>query len=259
MMQSFSKNIESIERRVRRCDRLLMLFDFDGTLAPIVEHPNDARMAPGWRDRLAALVRHRRITAGIVTGRVIADIRRRVSVPGLVLSVNHGFEIWRGNRCLLRRGVRFRKAMKAYRRIVTAALKNVHGVVIENKAYSVAVHYRMVASGEKAAVRRTTMQLAAPFVEHHGGQLLRGKQVLELRSNDDWNKGHAALWIRDHLASGALPFYVGDDTTDEDAFRALGRRGITVRVGRRKDSAAQYVVRDIEEIVPLVEWILCEW
>lgn len=258
-MLRFVSHINKIMKRCRRKGRLLVLYDFDGTLSPIVGHPHRAALPPVWRRRLKVLARHPRITVGVVTGRVISDIRRRVGVPGLILAANHGYEVWRGGRRVFRKGGRFRVPMKALGRTLVRELGSIPGVIVESKEYSVGVHYRMVSSRKKAAVRSQAVRIATPFCDRHRWEIMRGKQLIEVRPADVWNKGKAVMWIWRRYAPASLPVYFGDDTTDEDAFRALGRRGITVRVGARRGSAARYMVGDLDQTVPWVEWLMEEF
>lgn len=204
---------------------------------------------------MVRLVGCKGITVGIVTGRVVSDIRRKVGVRGVILAANHGYEVWRGGRCVLRKGGRFRAAMKALGRSVEERLGDVRGMVIENKEYSVAMHYRLVSSKKKPWVKREIARIASPYCDRHSWEMMRGKEVIEIRPRDFWNKGSAVEWIRKRYAPKAFTFYIGDDTTDEDAFRALAGSGVTVRAGMCAGSAARYFVRDIEEIVPFVEWL----
>ena len=258
-MLRFVSHINKIVERCRRKGRLLLLYDFDGTLSPIVDHPYKAKLPASWRRRLGNLSGHPRITVGVVTGRVISDIRRRVGVPGLILAANHGYEVWRGGRCVFRKGGQFRKSMKALGRALAKELGSVPGVIVESKEYSVAVHYRLVPQRKKPAVRSKTMRIVGPYCRRHRWEVMRGKQLIEVRPANFWNKGKAVMWIWRRYAPSALPVYFGDDTTDEDAFRTLGRRGITVRVGARRGSLARYVVDDLDETGPWVRWLLEEF
>lgn len=255
-MRSFLQHVDAVDRRIRRRKRLLFCFDFDGTLSPIVAHPRDAKLPPAWRKRLRALAAHPRITVAVVTGRVLSDIRRRVRLPGLVYAASHGCDVWRDGRFFARRGAEHRVPMKAIGRAMDAAFARERGVVVESKETSVAVHYRLVPRARKAAVKRRALQILQPSLDRHDWSLLHGKQLVEVRPRRSWDKGDAVRFIHKRFAPTALPLYFGDDTTDEDAFRALGRSGVTVRVGRKRGSAAQYVVPSLDAIAPWLDALL---
>jgi alpha,alpha-trehalase len=110
------------------------------------------------------------------------------------------------------------------------------------------VHYRQVADDQVAEVEAIVDRALAAVPEL---SKTRGKKVFELRPRFDWDKGKAVLWLLDALGQGradVLPFYVGDDLTDEDAFRALSGRGITIFVGQPERTAAHYVLGDTAEV-----------
>ncbi len=127
------------------------------------------------------------------------------------------------------------------------ALAGIEGALVEPKRFAVAVHYRQVADDEVAAVEAVVDRVlqAVPELKKSGG-----KKVFELRPRFDWDKGKAVLWLLEALGQtggDVLPFYIGDDLTDEDAFRALQDRGITIYVGRPEQTAARYVLADTEQ------------
>ena len=125
------------------------------------------------------------------------------------------------------------------------ALAGIDGALVEPKRFAVAVHYRQVADDKVAGGRggrRPSARTASPSCSK-----THGKKVFELRPRFDWDKGKAVLWLLSALGqTGAdiLPFYIGDDLTDEDAFRALADRGVTIFVGQPERTAARYVLDD---------------
>jgi trehalose-phosphatase len=123
------------------------------------------------------------------------------------------------------------------------------GVLVERKGPTASVHYRLVTPADRRRwLPALRAQLAVPTTE---GRLrvVRGKSVLELRPPGNWHKGAAVRWLagRPSLA-GRTPVYVGDDATDEDAFRAIQREGIGVFVGPLRRSAARYCLRSPDHV-----------
>jgi len=225
----------------------LLLFDFDGTLAPIVGHPDSARLPGRWRSRLETLARHRRIAVGIVTGRPYHDIRKRIPSRGIVVSTDHGHEVRLGRKLLMSVGGGLKKKMAALAKEAASILDEAPEAYVERKDYSVAFHYRLVPPQKKAQASRKFAQIARPYCRRLGLKLSRGKQLLEVRQAGLWDKGKASMWIWRKLAPRALPFYFGDDTTDEDAFRAIGGHGVTVRIGKKTGSFARYFMEEMDE------------
>ncbi len=178
--------------------------------------------------RLAA-----RCSVAVISGRDLADVRRLVGLDNLVYAGSHGFDIAGpdGLRIEHEEGAAFSAAVQRATELLRPALTGIEGALVEPKRFAVAVHYRQVADVDvpqvEAAVDRAIA--AVPELRKSGG-----KKVFELRPSFDWDKGKAVLWLLDALGqddADILPFYIGDDLTDEDAFRALSGRGVTIYVG----------------------------
>lgn len=221
--------------------KILLLLDFDGTLSPIVSNPNKATLPARTKQWLKSLLKEKHIKTAIVTGRALPDIQRRVGLKGLIYAANHGLEICNDGQTLLSKGKKFLRPIAAIEARVRRELSTVPGIIIEMKGTSLSIHYRMVKSTAlQKHVITQTKRLLRGQLRKNGLQLTAGKKVLEVRPQLFWNKGKAALWIWRHLAPNALPIYVGDDTTDEDAFSALRPYGITILIGRPRKTAARY-------------------
>lgn len=251
-MKHFYSVLHTVTAKCKRAKKLLLLFDFDGTLAPIVVKPGMAKMNADWHARLTRLQRQSNITIGIVTGRTMTSIRARAKIPGIIYAAVHGCEIARGRRLLHTTGKENQKPLKQLARELRVALRGIKGAQIEYKGYTLAIHYRRATPASRRTIKRRTHAVVKPWLAAYGWQLTPGKMFLEVCPKL-WHKGYSVSWIWKHLAPGALPCYVGDDTIDEDAFRALRSRGITIRIGKKKNSAAQYYVHNIDELIPWLE------
>jgi trehalose 6-phosphate phosphatase len=221
----------------------LLAFDFDGTLAPIVARPDAARMRPRTRRLLAALAEVR--PCAVLSGRARADLLGRVAGVPLRFAVgNHGAE-WGEPREAAARG-RLARAAAALRERLAGA----RGVWVEDKGLSLAVHYR--AAPDRAAAARA---IARAVREVAGVRAFGGKAVLNVLPAGAPDKGTALLRMM-RRARTASAIYVGDDTTDEDAFRAAAGRGLGIRVGRRRGSAARLTLEDQRAVDALLEALL---
>jgi trehalose 6-phosphate phosphatase len=234
---------------VKAARGILLLLDFDGTLSPIVEDPGDAVLPAAVRKWLRSIARRKNIRLGIVTGRSLDDMMKRAGLRNLIIAANHGMEIYRDGRALLRKGKGYRKPIAQLAGRLSKALGGIPGVGVEDKGLSVVVHFRKVPPRMRGEVKKIARSTARPWLKRHNLQLTGGKMILEVRPALIWNKGRAVLWIWRHLAPSWVPIYVGDDTTDEDAFAALRPYGLTIRIGRKRETHAEYYVPSIKTII----------
>lgn len=246
--------VEGFDRMwdARRRRPLLVLFDYDGTLVPIARRPGLARLSPARRRALAALAATPGVTVAVITGRSLSDISRLVSIPYAILSANHGFEIAAGRRVFLPRGRRFRHPLVRLAQELAKDLRDIPGLLVEPKGFSVAIHFRLTPRRLWKGVERRVRLISRPWRRRHGLRVTGGKCIWEIRPALHWNKGDAALWIWRRFAADAVTWYIGDDATDEDAFRALRKKGITAVVGRAKASRAAFSIRNVEGVWRLI-------
>lgn len=224
-----------------------VFLDYDGTLSPIVDDPAAAVIDEQTRQVVAGLAEV--TTTAVVSGRDTTDVMERVGLPGIVYAGSHGFDIRRGDGTVLddSRGAPFAAPLDAVEAELAEALADVPGAQLDRKRFSLAVHYRRVPPEHVAAVEPAVDAALARHPELRKGG---GKKVFELRPDVDWDKGHAVLQLLEAVGAHALPVYVGDDLTDEDAFRAIRGRGIGVVVrGEDRPTYADYSLEDTEAVV----------
>jgi trehalose 6-phosphate phosphatase len=211
--------------------RALLAFDFDGTLAPIVADHQQARVRP--RTRALLRVLSLLYPCAVVSGRARADVNARLGgIPLLAVVGNHGAEPGMGPVNRTRR-----ETIVAWKRALQAELSLLPGVEIEDKQLSLAVHYRQVPA--RWPTRQLVMRAAAAL---EGARISPGHAVVNVAPSDAPQKGAAVAELLRRAGSRPV-LYVGDDRTDEDAFRApMLTAG--VRVGRTGRSAASWYVPD---------------
>jgi trehalose 6-phosphate phosphatase len=207
--------------------RLLVAFDFDGTLAPIVARPAAAEMRPSTQALFRTLIGL--YPVGVITGRSGADVAGRLpTVSGLQIIGNHGSELWGGVKTETIDVGRWLRVLRPY-------VAELQGVALEDKGHSLAVHYRR-ARNKVATIRAVRAALA----QLTDVRVVRGKQVFDVLPLGHANKGVALQTLRMSLGC-TTALYVGDDTTDEDVFRlAPAAQILTIRVGRSLRSAAAF-------------------
>lgn len=227
----------------RRDGRQPVVFlDYDGTLSPIVDRPEEAALAPGMQKALTALAG--RCTVAIVSGRGLADVRERVNLDTLYYAGSHGFEIdGPGQEHLLNdKGVEALPALDQSQSQLERQLADIEGALVERKKFSIAVHYRKVAAEQIEKLERIVDNVLGEHPELRKGH---GKKVFELQPDIAWDKGRAVLWLMKNLeldGDTIQPIYIGDDVTDEDAFRVLRGlgAGILVHDGAARQTLAEY-------------------
>lgn len=211
-------------------DAAAVFLDYDGTLTPIVADPDAAVLSHSMRDtlrRLAGLCR-----VAVLSGRDLADVRRRVGLEDMWYAGSHGFDIAGpgvdGKQH--QQGNDYRPALDAAEESLRSELAGVDGCLVERKRFSIATHYRNVAGKDVPVVQRAVEHARAA---HRELRLTRGKKVFELQPDIDWGKGRALHWVMRALSldpARAAPVYIGDDETDEDAFREVAGYGVGILV-----------------------------
>lgn len=256
MPAPLSEALPGLSAAIRAGRRVLLFTDFDGTLVPIHEMPFDCFPLPGVRESLAALAARPGAVAAVVSGRELDDLIPRVGVTGLSYAGNHGLEIIAPGVAFAEPGAVERQAeLAAIAAELAAAVADAPGAWVQDKGLSASVHYRLTPPAHVPAVAAAVERVLAP---HLGRFVLRtGKMVFEVRPRVDWHKGRAVQWLRNRFAGGdptAVPIFLGDDATDEDAFAVLPD-GITVLVGPAQPTAARYRVDAPADAAAFLAWL----
>lgn len=236
---------------------LILLLDFDGTLAPIVARPEMAGMPKRTRRALDSLMVLSGVTVAVVSGRGLADVRERAAIPGIAYAGNHGMEIeGAGLHRIHPEAAAARPELEEAAREIGYVLGAIDGAFVEDKGLTLSIHYRQAAE-RKAEVRNAVNGAAGG---RPGLKVTEGKMVLEVRPRVEWDKGRAVLFLLDQMRppAGAPVLYLGDDRTDEDAFRALegwspSAEGVLIADPLPVESAARSYLRDPAEVGELFE------
>lgn len=252
--------------------RVVVFLDYDGTLTPIVSNPEDAVLSTSMRAAVDRLSQSKRVA--IVSGRGREKVEQFVQLSSLFYAGSHGHDISGPS------GLRHQIAedalptLSAVRAALVARLADVPGASVEDNKFSVSVHWRNVPHERRAAVENATRDEVSRW---EGLRYTTGKCVYEVRpalpSASTWNKGEAVRYLLDYLSSDAVheqgaaaaadeeivPIYVGDDTTDEDAFAVLHELGglsflvaSTGETERPRETFGTHVLADCAEVETLL-------
>lgn len=218
--------------------------DFDGTLAEFRLDPAAVILPPARQILLQTLAARADLSAGIVSGRRIADLRERVpAAPSMFFAGLHGLEIEGPGLRFSHHSVALAApGISLLAKDLRRAVRPLAGVFVEDKTYSVVLHVRGASKADRLHAITRFNALSEPLLAEGTVRLQPGDQVLELLPNVDWAKGDAVRAIMRQVECDARetawPVYIGDDQTDEDAFEEIGTNGLTVAVGKRRGGAA---------------------
>jgi trehalose 6-phosphate phosphatase len=228
---------------------IAVFLDYDGTLTPIVEDPDKAFLSDSMKHTLIDLAAQAPIA--VISGRDLPDVQRLVGIEHIFYAGSHGFDIAGpdGMEPGPDKGKNFLPALDQVEEELKDRIEAVSGAWVERKKFSIAVHYRKVQESDVAKVKQAVEEVAElhPDLRQSGG-----KKIFELQPKMDWHKGKALMWLLHELKldeSEVVPFYIGDDVTDEDAFRTLKSRGIGVVVmDPPRETEAHYRLKDTDEV-----------
>nr|HPK86820.1 trehalose-phosphatase [Atribacterota bacterium] len=239
--------------------KLTFFLDYDGTLTSIVASPELAILAPDMKRIVENLAEIH--TVAIVSGRLREDVQNLVGIKGIFYAGSHGFDIEGpgGFKMIHKAAEKTIPLISAIIEQLKERLGHINGILIEEKKFSVAVHYRKV-------LNITDLQFIEKVVkemvqEHNEMRILLGKKVFEILPNIDWDKGKAVKWIMNALNIPWQPttvFYLGDDTTDEYAFRTVITRGTALIVSDdpEKISTADFQLQSTVEVKEFFEQVM---
>jgi len=239
--------------------RLPVFFlDFDGTLTPIVAHPELVNVSAAVRQTLSAL--GARFPVCVVSGRDLPNLLKHLQVPNVFYAGDHGHCLQgpAGSGIELKVDGPDSEELRSTAKRLEQDLQHIEGAVIEVKQTSLSVHYRLVSKEAWPLVEKivqSTADLASTL------SLKKGNMVLELRPRHSWNKGSIVRWLVARLGldeTTACPICIGDDLTDEDMYEAAGKQGIGIVVAKELDrpTKARYSLTGPDEVMQFLNKFL---
>ncbi len=251
-----------VEKRIGK-NNLFIFLDFDGTLAPIVSTPKKAVLPKTAKKLLEKMSRNPHIRLAFISGRRLEDIKSKIKIKNAIYSGNHGLQL-EGPKMEFEPffiSPRYRMIVSRIKSDLGQKIAHIHGALVEDKGIVLSLHYRLVDKKKIAELKTIFYETVILHLASRKIEIKEGKQVLEVCPPVEWNKGKMVLWLLAQrlfeLKGGKIfPVYIGDDVTDEDAFRAIRNKGLTIFVGKPKKTHAQYYVRDHNEVHALLKRIL---
>lgn len=244
---------EMIARRIKG-RKIFLFLDFDGTLSPIAPTPEKAVLPKKTGALLEKISKSPYVKMAFISGRSLSDLKKKVGIKNVIFVGNHGLEM-EGP------GIRHRTAVSISYKRVMERIKNdllekttcIPGVFIEDKGFTISLHYRLVERRRIDLLKKIFYETVILFMVNENIVIEEGKMVFEIKPAVPWDKGKAVSWllskkISESKADGVIPFYLGDDTTDESAFPEVKKIGFAVRVGGPKKTNAEYYLKDTDEV-----------
>ncbi|HZH74028.1 MAG TPA: trehalose-phosphatase [Mariniphaga sp.] len=229
----------------------VLFLDYDGTLTPIVQNPDDAVISEEMKNVLKDCASV--FTVAAVSGRDMDDLQQKIGLNELIYAGSHGFRI-SGPDGLYHEHEKTREILPLldqFEKDLQLEFNNkIKGVQFERKRYAIAIHYRNASMEDYPEIKKKVIKLL------QGSESLKmdeGKKIIEVKPAIEWDKGKAVLWILEKLGltdkNKYIPIYIGDDTTDEDAYKSLTGWGLGIQVGPgAESSAAQYRIKNVYQV-----------
>ncbi|KPL00144.1 MAG: hypothetical protein AMJ90_08770 [candidate division Zixibacteria bacterium SM23_73_2] len=269
-MDKLFDKLPRIKTKISKKSMIFIGLDYDGTLTPIVEHPDLALLPKDTRLILRELSNMKNAMISIVSGRSYKDIRKKVGIKKIIYVGNHGFEMKISNFTRKGKFPDFIKDPKKYKekieeicRNLERGLKELKGVWVENKGITASVHYRLAKTSN---VQKAKTKVFSEIKTYDGLKLAFGKKVWQIKPKKNWNKGEAIRCILERNLSEnwrkkASLIYMGDDRTDEDVFSLLKQGGITILVSKNPkiESRARYSIENHKNVLRFLVWLRDVW
>ena len=257
-MKYLFEEIGEVRKKVQQADKIFLFLDYDGTLVPIKPRPELAVFPPSTKKLIKKLWGCPKIYLAIVTGRTLKEIKKLIDINGIAYVGNHGFEIEYEKKCWIHPvSAQISPTIRKIIYNIKDYTKEIYGVLIEDKGLIVSIHYRLATDKSAREIKKIVYKVISPY--HEMFCVGSGKKVYEIRPCVDWHKGKAILKVSRLLGitENSLKIYIGDDLTDEDAFEVLGEKDISVVVGHKESSRAQYFCKNSGEVEEFLETV-CE-
>lgn len=226
-----------------------VFLDYDGTLTPIVAHPEDAVMSGAMREIIEGLAGC--CTVAVISGRERRDVKAMVGVENLFYAGSHGFDITgpEGFSFVYKKGEKSLPDLDRAEEALSRKLAPISGARVERKKFAIAVHYRNAPPEKEEEIKKIAETVARSLCSLKTGP---GKKIIELKPDIDWDKGKAVKWLMEKLrldTSKTLPIYIGDDLTDEDALAEVADNGLGILVGHHgAPTHARFGLKDDGEV-----------
>ena len=252
------KTLYKLRGHIIKAKKVLIFLDYDGTIVPITSTPQEVKLPKLSRTLLKNINHQHTISVGVVSGRSLEELKNQIHIPGLIYAGNHGLE-WEinGKKHRLRNLSKYLRHLSRVKKILLHLVRDYPGVIIEDKRFTLAIHYRKIDRKLLSSFRTYLHSLLNPLLGSLPIRLSEGKKIYEIRPATGWTKGDFVEFVINKIvqtSSNYLVIYIGDDITDEDVFAKLSNI-VSVKVGRGK-TEAKYYLTNYQETILFLKWVL---
>ena len=262
-MKDLFSNWKSVSAKIKKSTVILLLLDFDGTLCPIVSHPDLVKVDKNILSLLDKLNKTKSIILGFISGRPIADVKKQLKLKNVYYVGNHGLEFKKPKSIKVEILAKSKmknslSLMRALSKKLENEIKPYKGVWLEDKKYSLTLHYRMANNKNSLIAKKIFSEIVGEIEKKKLVRVTKGKKVFEIRPPYKENKGTAVLKLKKmHLKKSPLLIYLGDDVTDEDVFEIMNTRDVSIHVGNNKKSKAIYSLKNVRAVADFLKRVYC--
>lgn len=263
-MIHFRNVFSDLNRRVSLGCCIFLGLDYDGTLIELVSSPEDGKLPEDLKFVLKTLMTSSKVTPAIISGRSLQNVRDHIGLDNINLVGDHGVEV---DGSLIKfihpEAEKFREFLKRLIPNISSVVSQYPSALLEIKPYTLSVHYRLLSTKERKSLLSKLRNFLKPLLDKELCRKKWGKEILNIIMPFDWDKGHAFTLLVDEMkkkcpCKSIVPIYIGDDITDEDAFRVSRIEGYAVRVGKpKKNTLANYYIDSPDEVKSFL-FDLCE-
>jgi trehalose-phosphatase len=259
MNQAIHRTLSKLIDRYRSGDHLVVLLDYDGALTEFTARPWQATLPAVTRCQLDSLAELPRVTVGVISGRELRELEGMVGLPKLYYAGSDGLELdYHGSTVrhpLVEQG---RQLVSEVAEALERALHDFPAVWLERKRFGLAVHFRDIDRQLIAVLRSRIDQELTPWQSRL--HILTGEQVIEIVPALGWDRGTAVEFVIERLRpERAMALFVGDEASDQEAMCCESvRGGISIGVGRKEPTIAQFELHDTGEVLDLLHELCVE-
>jgi trehalose 6-phosphate phosphatase len=243
-----------IFKDIDRSDETFLFLDYDGTLVSFKGRPQEVITPPEVKIILSNLLKLPKFRVFIVSGRMLHEIKHLLSIKGLSFAALHGLqiELSNGKNFFWEQAQNIRILLEEIKQTIFNVFKNEKRLHIEDKEFTLAFHYRLLPNDLVEETVEKFENIIKKFDTNNILNLIYGSKVVEIRPKG-WDKGKAVELILNNVvkSKNTLPIYIGDDTTDEDAFKQIEKTGITIIVTNKinRPTFAKYWLKDTDDVL----------